>query len=108
MEKKMSKATRKDLLKHVQDRYREASWREKTKILDEFCILTSYGRKYAISLFNLTKADLQTRKAVKQHKNKKYDQAHTTRHIWMAGVCKKKIVSASVPPSFQAFKNRGG
>ena len=42
----MSVATRKELLKHVKERYKKANWKEKSKILDEFCTLTSYGRKY--------------------------------------------------------------
>ena len=110
MEEKMSIATRKALLKHVQDRYREASWREKNKILDEFCILTSYGRKYAISLFNLTKADLQTDKAVKQHKNKKYDQAiqQVLLTIWNASnqICSKRLVPF-IPDLLEALERCG-
>ena len=40
----MSLATRKELLKHVKERYKKANWKEKSKILDEFCTLTSYSR----------------------------------------------------------------
>ena len=41
----MSAATRKELLKHIKERYREAHYRDKSKILDEFCTLVNSGSK---------------------------------------------------------------
>ena len=44
----MSAATRKELLKHIKERYREAHYRDKSKILDEFCTLVNGGIKARI------------------------------------------------------------
>ena len=71
----MSVATRKELLKHVKERYKKANWKEKSKILDEFCTLTSYGRKYAINLFNSIEISLEVTKTENRLKKKKYDEA---------------------------------
>ena len=70
MEAAMSVATRKELLKHVKERYKKANWKEKSKILDEFCILTSYGRKYAINLFNSIEISLEVTKTDNRFKKK--------------------------------------
>lgn len=40
---KMSVATRRELLKHIQQRYKEANYRDKSKIIYEFCTLTKSG-----------------------------------------------------------------
>jgi len=40
-------ATRIQITKEVSERYRRAQKKEKGKILDEFCKLTGYNRKYA-------------------------------------------------------------
>ena len=45
---KMSATTRRELLKHIQQRYKEANYNDKSKILNEFCTLTSYGRKVCV------------------------------------------------------------
>jgi len=107
----MTVTTRKELLNHVRERYKEANWREKSKILDEFCTLTSYGRKYAINLFNLQEVEPATQiKAVKQHKNKKYDepirQALLT--IWNASnqICSKRLVPF-IPDLLSALERFG-
>ena len=46
----MTKQSKQELLKAVRPRYREASKREKSRILDEFVAATGYNRKYAIHL----------------------------------------------------------
>ena len=92
----MSAATRKELLKHIKERYREAHYRDKSKILDEFCTLTSYGRKYAINLFNSTNDESNSNKVEKRLKNKKYDEAlrQALLTIWNAAnqICSKRLV----------------
>lgn len=96
METTMSAATRKELLKHIKERYREAHYRDKSKILDEFCTLTSYGRKYAINLFNSTNDESNSNKVEKRLKNKKYDEAlrQALLTIWNAAnqICSKRLV----------------
>jgi len=46
----MTKQGKQELLKAVRPRYRKASKREKSRILDEFVASTGYNRKYAIHL----------------------------------------------------------
>jgi hypothetical protein len=46
----MTKQGKQELLKAVRPRYRKASKREKSRILDEFVAATGYNRKYAIHL----------------------------------------------------------
>lgn len=46
----MTKQSKQELLKAVRPRYRKASKREKSRILDEFVAATGYNRKYAIHL----------------------------------------------------------
>ena len=97
MEAAMSVATRKELLKHVKGRYKKANWKEKSKILDEFCTLTSYGRKYAINLFNSTEINFDVTKTENRYKKKKYDE-------FMANELKNKFNKTS---SFlKGFKNK--
>jgi len=48
----MSPQTRRELLKAVRPRYRQAGRQEKERILDEFVAITGYHRKYAIQLLN--------------------------------------------------------
>ena len=48
----MSKSERKAYLKAIQTRYRRANKLKKRTILDEFCAVCGYHRKYAIRLLN--------------------------------------------------------
>jgi hypothetical protein len=93
---KMSVVTRKELINHIREKYKKAHAKDKSKILDEFCILTSYGRKYAISLFNLNESVLKTNKTEKRLPHKKYDEAirQALLTIWGAAnqICSKRLV----------------
>lgn len=48
----MSSSTRKELLVRTALRYRNATWSEKGRILNEFVAITGYNRKRAITLLN--------------------------------------------------------
>ncbi len=48
----MERSSRKDYLRRIHPRYRQASPTEKRRILDEFCANCGYHRKYAIRLLN--------------------------------------------------------
>jgi hypothetical protein len=50
----MSKASRKDYQRTIRKCYREADRIDKQKILDEFCEVCGYHRKYAIRVLNRT------------------------------------------------------
>jgi hypothetical protein len=49
---RMKATSRRDYLQRIYPRYRDASNREKGRILDEFCANCGYHRKYAIRLLN--------------------------------------------------------
>jgi hypothetical protein len=49
---KMSMPSRKEYLSQIYKRYRFSSWKEKTSILDEFCLNTGYDRKYSTRILN--------------------------------------------------------
>jgi hypothetical protein len=46
----MSLSQRKAYLSQIRKRYKKSSRKEKTLILDEFCSVCGYNRKYAIRL----------------------------------------------------------
>lgn len=46
----MTNMSKRDLLDEVKPRYLEANKKEKSKILNEFCLNTGYNRKYAINI----------------------------------------------------------
>ncbi|HEB73470.1 MAG TPA: integrase, partial [Nitrospirae bacterium] len=48
----MGKTTRKEYLKAIRGRYGKAGRKEKKLILDEFCKVCGYNRKYALRLLN--------------------------------------------------------
>jgi hypothetical protein len=48
----MKRSSRRDYLRRIYPRYRQASAAEKRRILDEFCANCGYHRKYAIRLLN--------------------------------------------------------
>ena len=52
--KLMSLSARRELLASVRQKYQEASWKDKGKILDGFVATTGCGRKHVIQLINST------------------------------------------------------
>ena len=64
-------ATRKELIEAVAQRYRAASKRDKSKILDEFAALTEYHRKHAIRLLRSAPRELHQRPG----RHRLYDEA---------------------------------
>ena len=59
----MNRQARHAYLRQIQVRYRAASRVEKTQILDEFCHVTGYHRKYAVRLLNTSDSGRQASKA---------------------------------------------
>ena len=51
----MSKQSRKDYYKTVVRRYRNSDKKTKSQVLDEFCEVCGYNRKYAIRKLNTRK-----------------------------------------------------
>ena len=50
----MSKKSKREYLHEIHGRYKKSGKEEKVKILDEYCAVCSYHRKYAIKLLNQT------------------------------------------------------
>lgn len=99
-------ATRKELVEAIGARYREASIRERTAILDEFVAVTGYHRKHAIRL--LGSGPLQDRSAPRR--NRLYDEAVRQALIvlWEAGdrICGKRL-KVLIPVLIDAMQRHG-
>ena len=96
MGKRISSQTRKELLKAIQQRYRELSKIDKTKILDEFVALTGYHRKHGLRLL---KEPCETESKTVQYRcvrsRRVYDEAvkETLTVMWEASdrICGKRL-----------------
>jgi len=91
----MGKDERYAYLKAVKDRYRQGDKKSKTLILDEFCHVCGYNRKYAIRLLN------RKRKRVRKRPGRKPvyrsdELVLALKGIWLATdqMCSKKLVAA--------------
>lgn len=92
----MSPKSKREYLKAVWERYKKASRKEKSQILDEFCATSNYNRKYAI--WRLRTFKIQRRKTSK-HKpgpKSKYGQLEfleVLKQIWIAAnlPCSKRL-----------------
>ena len=65
----MSPISKKEYLVKIRDRYKRVSKSEKTRILDEFCNICNYNRKYAIRLIHSKSSTKQnlTKRGRKKH-----------------------------------------
>jgi hypothetical protein len=94
MQNRMSLAARTELMRTVRERYNQATWKEKTRILDGFITATGYGRKYAIGLLN---DKIKIRRTPTRSKGFiKYDAAvqEALITLWSAAnqICAKRLV----------------
>jgi len=111
MGKRISSQTRKELLKAIQQRYRESSKINKTKILDEFVALTGYHRKHGVRLL---KEPCETESKTIQdgcvRSRRVYDEAvkETITVIWEASdrICGKRL-KAIIPELLAAMERYG-
>ena len=93
----MGKNERQAYLKAIRLRYRRARKKIKVTILDEFCCVCGYNRKYAIRLLNQR---LKTRKKRRTGPQSVYASAElltALKRIWFASdqMCSKKLTLAS-------------
>lgn len=96
----MSQKSKIEYLNEIKDRYQKSSKLNKTKILDEFCKICDYNRKYAIQLLN-SKNDKNIKNLSKRGRKKEYDQPlilEVIKDIWIKTnlPCSKRL-SASIP-----------
>jgi hypothetical protein len=95
MRPKMSTSSRQELLLRTALRYRNATWTEKGRILNEFVAATGYSRKRAISLLNhppLPSSTPQKRSSPPRRYDPEVQQALIT--VWKAAnrLCSKRLV----------------
>jgi hypothetical protein len=90
----MSFPAKRELLVQVAGRYRDATGRQKSQILDEFVAVTGYARKYAIRL--LTQPELPPVKPLTRPRARQYGpEVQTALEVaWAAAnqVCAKRLV----------------
>lgn len=90
----MSGKTKKEYLAAIRGRYQRAGRRYKTKILDEFCAVCGYARKYAIGLLNRRLRRPKRRPGPKP----KYDGAvlEPLKALWLLSeqMCSKRLKAA--------------
>lgn len=106
----MSLQTRRELIEQVRSKYQQASWREKSKVLDRFIETTGYNRKYVICLLNgqePKKTEVTKRKTTKPGKYNE-DVYQALLSIWNAAnqICSKRL--APFLPEFIAVLERCG
>lgn len=88
----MSKKSKVEYLHEIIERYKKAGKEEKKKILDEFCTVCSYHRKYAIKLLN---------KSPLQEINKPRKRAGRKKEYHTEGVINFPVPAVS--PAFSKF-----
>ena len=98
MARRISLATRNELVEVVGQRYRASPRGERRLILDEFVSLTGYHRKHALRLLNTPMTSLtKTRKA----RSRVYDEAvrEALVIVWEAGdrICGKRLKAGFYP-----------
>ena len=69
----MSQQSKLEYLHEIKDRYKNSSKKEKQKILDEFCKICCYNRKYAIRLLNSAFNKTNVKKTSPRGRKKQYD-----------------------------------
>jgi len=105
--KSMSLAARRELVSSVRQKYRDASWAEKGKILDGFVVATGYDRKHAIQLLNSTEVKEKPKQRLA---SQKYDEQ--TRQalfsVWYTAnqICSKRLVPF-LPELVKAMERHG-
>jgi hypothetical protein len=81
----MSSDAKKEYLQSIYQRYHTATKVEKMTILNEFCSICSYHRKYAIRLLNQIASGPHRRSSAKRGPKKKYDHPDILKilkHLW--------------------------
>lgn len=97
--------SKKEYLKAIRQRYRESRREEKTAILNEFCAVCGYNRKYAIRLLRRRTDAVIKRKPGPASVYKDEAIIKALKRIWLASeqMCSKKL-KAAIPlwlPSYQ-------
>lgn len=102
----MSIEARKEYLRAIRDRYRKACRDEKTGILNEFCAVCGYTRKYAIRILGSTGELKRGRPGPEPRYD--LDVVRHLRMLWLSmnQVCSKKI-KAAIPHWLPHYTDTG-
>jgi len=94
----MGKNERQAYLKAIRSRYWRAGRKSKATILDEFCAICGYHRKYAIRLLNRRGKARQQRCAGRKPTYASPELLTALKHLWFASdqMCSKKL-KATIP-----------
>jgi hypothetical protein len=89
----MGKQAKRAYLEAIRGRYRKAKQADKTKILDEFCAVCGYNRKYAIRLLGRKKSTSPPRRVGRKPKYAHPQLLEALRRIWLASdqLCGKRL-----------------
>ena len=92
----MGKNERKAYLEAIRLRYQSASRSEKAAILDEFCNVCGYHRKYAIRLLGRKQRSTTKKKAGRRSVYNSPELLTALKRIWFASdqMCSKKLKAA--------------
>lgn len=92
----MGKNERQAYLKAIRTRYRRARKRAKVAILDEFCAVCGYNRKYAIRLLNQSGRPRKCRLPGRKSRYGSAEFLTALKRLWFASdqMCSKKLKSA--------------
>ena len=102
----MSQKAKKEYLERIRFRYHHVKKNRKSAILDEFCRVCDYHRKYAIKLLRTPKCP----KKRKPGKKSKYNNAEFIKHLkalWLASdqMCSKRL-KAAIPIWLPFYKEQ--
>jgi len=94
----MSTSTKYEILEAIRIRYKDSARKIKTQLLNEFCSLCGYNRKYAIRLLNSSASVKSVENLSKRGRKKVYDDPIilvVLRDIWVATnlPCSKRLKS---------------
>lgn len=87
--------SKREYLEKIRKRYKNADFKKKSIILDEFCLICGYERKYAIRLLN-KRLKKQRKRSGPKPKYSKKKILPVLKNLWLAmdQICSKKMVSA--------------
>lgn len=108
----MSPTVKRELLKAIAPRYQKARRKERSKILDEFCVNFSYNRKYAIRkllAYELKRRPGITRKPGPRSKYDKPELLKPLQQIWLFAhlPCSKRL-KAILPEWISPYQSEFG
>jgi len=102
----MSKKTRRELTQSLRPVYAEASWQQRSEILDNFVTATGYDRKYAVVLLNRREEPILR----KRNRPCQYDEdfQQLLYVVWLASnrLCSKRL-AAAIPELVRAMESHG-